>query len=212
VPNTLQPPCSTGSLTLIRLIAVPHSLVASSTLSPSFFLLGDQCLGVQLRDVGGIDHDDALALVPRLGDEAFGAVLVARARQDATVVFIRLGVAGIDREAGAPVGLVASHRAHVVALIGDREHRLTHLDVVEWWMELVEADDADKAGIALHRNRWVARQRCRVIVRRVFDIVDLAGFERLHRRRRFGDISHSMRSTLATLPPAVLFGGSARAT
>ena len=37
VPNTLQLPVSTGSLTFARLTIVPHSPAANSTLRPSFF-------------------------------------------------------------------------------------------------------------------------------------------------------------------------------
>ena len=191
MPNTLQPPCSTGSLTLSRLTAVPHSLVASSTLSPSFFKSCSvtSASACSCAMSAGSRTTIALTLVAGLGDEALGAVPVARPRQDAAVVFVGLGaVAAIDREAGAPVARIAGHRAHVVALIGDREHRLARLDVVERRMEVVEADHADKAGIALHRDIWVVRQRGGVIVRRVLEIVDLAGFERLHRGRRLGDI------------------------
>ena len=53
---------------------------------------------------------------------------------------------------------------------------------------MVEADDAHKAGIGSYSDGRVARELRHVVVRYVLDVVDFAGFERLHRGHGLRDV------------------------
>jgi len=59
---------------------------------------------VKLGDVGGIEHDDAPALIVRFADEPFCPLEVARPGKCLAALLVRFRtVAGIERKASAPI-------------------------------------------------------------------------------------------------------------
>ena len=137
---------------------------------------------MRLGNVGRIQHDNALALIAGFHDEALRFVIIAWPRKRFAAVLVRLRyVASIKRKASAPILLVARHRMHVVPLIGHREDGLSHFDIVEWRVQMIEPHGPDRAGPRSNRDIAVARECSLRVVRHVFPGIDLAGAQRLRR-------------------------------
>ena len=141
-------------------------------------------------DVGRLEDDDRAAVVAGFGDEGAGAVEVLRRQRLRPGVGLERGPAAEIGGAGAEIGRVADGRPQVVRLVDRPQHRPAHLRVVERRQTVVQADPTlvaeriegldDDSGARLHDRQQV--------VRRQFEVIHLAGDERVHRRRRIGDV------------------------
>src|SRR5208282_798384 len=107
---------------------------------------GDKGVRMRNRGIDRIQQDDLLAFVTGLGDQPLGLVEITLAGQRC-----RAGGTGhwrAAREEGRaqpPILRVAGIGDQEIRLVGNRQYRLAHLYIVEWRVEVVEAQSPHRA-------------------------------------------------------------------